>query len=152
MLNAIRTVFLASLLGLAVGIGFAGTAYAYDGEIDVPGTVDVQPDERDPWEVESVQAGVSADTFMYDGVVYDGSGRRYTWYSEHVLPGDGLTELNANGRTVDESGYIVDGDGYIAIASPWGIDPIGTVIATPFGMARVYDVCEDDSYDVYTSW
>lgn len=82
----------------------------------------------------------------------DYNGHEFTWYSEKALPGEGLTELNANGRTVDDNGYVVDGDGYIAIASPWGIDPIGTIVETPFGMAKVYDVCEDDSYDVYTSW
>ena len=61
-------------------------------------------------------------------------------------------ELNANGRTVDSDGYVVDGDGFIAIASPYGADEIGTVVETPFGLGRVYDVCEDGSYDVYTSW
>lgn len=95
--------------------------------------------------------GVSAEDFQFQGVVEDG-GRTFTWYSERVLPGEGLSELNANGRHVDGSGYVVDGEGYIAVASPWGADEIGTVIETPFGLARVYDVCEDDSYDVYTSW
>ena len=85
-----------------------------------------------------------------DGTNYNGY--EFTWYSEKVLPGDGLKELNANGRTVDSDGYVVDADGFIAIASPWGKDEIGTVVETPFGLGRVYDECEDDSYDVYTSW
>ena len=97
------------------------------------------------------QEAAGGTGFMEAGVVED-NGRTYTWYSERVLPGGGLDELNANGRTVNESGYVVDGDGYIAVASPWGADGIGTVIETPFGMAKVYDACEGDSYDVYTSW
>lgn len=94
---------------------------------------------------------VSAGDFQYRGILEDG-GRTYSWYSEKVLPGDGLDELNGNGRTVNESGYVVDGEGYIAVASPWGVDEIGTVIETPFGLAKVYDECEDDRYDIYTSW
>ena len=91
---------------------------------------------------------VAAEDFMELGVVEYG-GREFTWYSEKVLPGCGLDELNANGRTVDASGYVVDADGYIAVASPWGADAIGTVLDTP---AKVYDECESGSYDVYTSW
>ena len=88
---------------------------------------------------------------QYEGVV-ESNGLTFTWYSENILPGEGLYELNANGRTVNDGGYVVDGEGFIAVASPWGVDEIGTVIETPWGLARVYDYCEDDSYDVYTSW
>ena len=101
--------------------------------------------------IQSVQNTVSASDFQYQGVIED-NGRVYTWYSERVLPGEGLTELNSNGRTVNDSGYVVDGEGYIAVASPYGVDAIGTIIETPFGLAKVYDVCENDSYDLYTSW
>ena len=101
--------------------------------------------------IQSVQNTVSASDFQYQGVI-EGNGRVYTWYSERVLPGEGLTELNSNGRTVNDSGYVVDGEGYIAVASPYGVDAIGTIIETPFGLAKVYDVCENDSYDLYTSW
>ena len=97
------------------------------------------------------QPTMSASDFQYQGVIEDG-GRTYTWYSELVLPGEGLDELNGNGRTVNESGYVIDGDGYIAVASPYGADEIGTIIETPFGMAKVYDYCENDSYDIYTRW
>ena len=97
------------------------------------------------------QPAMSAEDFRFQGVV-ESHDRTWTWYSERVLPGDGLDALNANGRTVNGSGYVVDADGYIAVASPWGVDSIGTVIETPFGPAKVYDVCEGDSYDVYTSW
>lgn len=101
--------------------------------------------------IQSVQNTVSASDFQYQGVIED-NGRVYTWYSERVLPGEGLTELNSNGRTVNENGYVVDGEGYIAVASPYGVDEIGTIIETPFGLAKVYDTCENDSYDLYTSW
>ena len=119
---------------------FNGVAYAdeaWDAECEGTSIVQVET--------------VSADVFKFEGVI-DYDGKTFTYYSEKVLPGDGLEELNANGRTVDDSGYVRDGEGYIAVASPWGVDEIGTIVETPFGLARVYDVCEDDSYDVYTSW
>ena len=120
---------------MLITLAIPGMAYADDEEYTLP----------------QHQETVSASDFQFQGVI-ESNDRIFTWYSERVLPGEGLYELNGNGRTVDGSGYVVDGDGYIAIASPWGIDPIGTIVETPFGMAKVYDVCEDDSYDVYTSW
>jgi len=84
------------------------------------------------------------------GVVYDG-GTRYTWYSELVLPGGGLTELNENGRTHDEAGRVVDADGYIAVAS--SDHEKGTVLDTPWGAAKVYDCgCDSGTVDIYTQW
>ena len=85
------------------------------------------------------------------GVVDDGE-RTWTWYSSNTLPGNGLTDLNNNGRTVDDRGFVTDGDGYIAVASPWGQDPIGTVIETPYGPGKIYDSNEGGSYDLYTNW
>lgn len=93
--------------------------------------------------------GISASEFQWLGVVENG-GVRYTWYSQNVLPGGGLTELNANGRHV-EGGYVVDGDGYIAVAS--SDHEKGTVIETPFGTAKVYDTgCASGTIDVYTNF
>ena len=99
--------------------------------------------------------------FKSDGIRDEG-GRHYTWYSQNVLPGEGLTELNENGRHVDEStGYVVDGDGYIALAVPeWEMKTednpdgysVGDVVETPFGDAKVYDTNEGGSYDVYTDF
>ena len=89
---------------------------------------------------------------LYSGGVVSDNGVTYTWYSENALPGGGLTELNNNGRTVNEDGFVVDGDGYIAIASPYGQDEIGTIIDTPWGEAKVYDANSGGSYDLYTSW
>lgn len=94
-------------------------------------------------------SGYSND-FKSAGVVYDG-GTRYTWYSQRVLPGGGLDELNANGRTVNSEGFVVDGDGYIAVASCDHAQ--GEVIETPFGEAKVYDVCgASGTVDVYTDF
>lgn len=85
------------------------------------------------------------------GVVESG-GETFTWYSENVLPGNGLTDLNSNGRTTNDEGFVTDGDGYIAIASPDESIPIGTEVDTPWGTARVYDYNPGDSWDVYTGW
>ena len=101
------------------------------------------------WQTTDESDGISASEFQWLGVVEDG-GVRYTWYSQNVLPGYGLSELNANGRHV-EGGYVVDGDGYIAVAS--SDHEKGTVIETPFGTAKVYDTgCESGTVDVYTNF
>lgn len=93
--------------------------------------------------------GISAAEFQWLGVVEE-EGVKYTWYSQNVLHGGGLTELNANGRHV-EGGYVVDGDGYIAVAS--SDHEIGTVLDTPFGEAKVYDTgCASGTVDVYTNF
>lgn len=147
-----RTLAVAAILGAMLGCAMSERAYAYDGEIDAPGAVDVQPDERDPLEVEAeARQAISGADFMAQGVVEYG-GYEWTWYSELVLPGDGLYELNANGRAVDEAGFVVDGDGYISIATPNWSEPIGTIVDTPFGPGKVYDYCESGSYDVYCAW
>lgn len=89
--------------------------------------------------------------FMRDGVRYGEDGTRYTWYSQNVLPGGGLTALNNNGRHVNEQGYICDGDGYIACAS--NDYPEGTILETPFGEAKVYDSgCSSGTVDIYTDF
>lgn len=89
--------------------------------------------------------------FQSAGVVYGEDGTRYTWYSQNVLPGGGLTELNNNGRHVDERGFVCDGDGYIAVAS--NDYDLGTVVDTPFGAAKVYDGgCDSGTIDVYTDF
>lgn len=86
-------------------------------------------------------AGEYDGNFRSDGVVYGDDGVRYTWYPQSVLPGGGLTELNNNGRHLNDDGFIVDGDGYLAVASGLG-EPIGTIVETPFGTGKVYDACE----------
>lgn len=94
----------------------------------------------------------SGDTndFKSAGVVYE-NGTRYTWYSQNVLPGDGLDELNSNGRYVDDDGYIRDGDGYIAVASSDYSQ--GDIVDTPWGQGKVYDSgCDSGTIDIYTNF
>lgn len=92
----------------------------------------------------------SASNFMTSGRLYDGSGWSYTYYSEKVLPGGGLS---IPGRHVGDEGYVMDGDGNLCIAS----DDLayGTAVSVPFGSgtAVVYD-CGSGSgnLDVYVSW
>lgn len=81
--------------------------------------------------------------FKYRGVVYD-NGYRYTYYSESVLPGGGL---NIPGRH-HSNGLVVDGDGYICVAS--SDLSRGTVVPTPLGDGKVYDSgCASGTIDIY---
>ena len=80
--------------------------------------------------------------FLRDGIVYSG-GKKFSYYSQRVLPGGGL---NIPGRHVD-GGFVRDGNGYICVAND---APIGTVISTPWGDAKVYDRgTSGNHYDVY---
>ena len=89
---------------------------------------------------------ICPEYFRTMGVISDGQ-HTYTWYSENVLPGRGL---NIPGRHSDGY-YVLDEDDYIVLAS--GRLPKGTVIETPFGPGKVYDVCETPGViDVYTSF
>ena len=101
------------------------------------------------WQQIDESDGISAAEFEWLGVVEE-DGVKYTWYSQNVLGGGGLDELNANGRHV-EGGYVVDADGYIAVAS--SDYEKGTVLDTPFGAAKVYDTgCASGTIDVYTDF
>lgn len=97
----------------------------------------------------STTAKYSLRDLQYHGVIHWG-GYKWTYYSQQVLPGNGL---NIPGRHVSSSGYVCDGDGYIVLAAPssWG-NVKGTVYSTPFGApGKVYDVnAGGDSLDVYT--
>lgn len=93
----------------------------------------------------------SASEFESLGEIYDGN-FCYKWYSQQVLPGDGLF---IPGRYVDDEGYVRDEDGNLCVAS--NRYPIGTQIEVPFGdgYAVVYDTYEDEDdslIDVYTDW
>lgn len=93
----------------------------------------------------------SASEFESLGEIYD-SDFCYKWYSQQVLPGDGLF---IPGRYVDDEGYVRDEDGNLCVAS--NRYPIGTQIEVPFGdgYAVVYDTYEDEDdslIDVYTDW
>jgi len=117
-----------------------------DQEISEP----IYIDYEEPNFVEYTYSADSSD-FQTSGVVYDEYGIRYTWYSQNVLPGGGLNDLNSNGRHVDENGYICDNEGYIAVAS--SDYEMGTIVDTPFGEAKVYDTgCPSGTIDVYTDF
>lgn len=96
----------------------------------------------------SSTATYSAKQFKRLGVVRWG-GRRWTWYSERVLPGRGL---RIPGRHKDSNGYICDKNGYICLASR-DLSK-GTVINTPFGKkGKIYDYCPiSGTVDVYVGW
>lgn len=71
--------------------------------------------------------------FKYQGIVY-WNGYKYTYYSQSVLPGPGLT---IPGRHVNKDGYVSDGNGYIVLANDAAK---GKVFPTPFGyLGKVYD-------------
>lgn len=83
------------------------------------------------------------------GVLHN-NGAKWTWYSQKILPGQGL---NIPGRHVDENGLVCDGDGNVVLAS--STSNRGQVIDTPFGkQGKVYDAGNGGSswYDVYTDW
>lgn len=90
----------------------------------------------------------SAFYFKRMGVI-NWDGWRWTWYSERVLPGDGL---DIPGRHADSDGYICDGDDYMCLSS--SVLSKGTIISTPFGKSgKVYDCgCANDTIDVYVNW
>lgn len=88
------------------------------------------------------------DQFKFLGVI-EWNGWRWTWYSQNVLPGNGL---NIPGRHVDENNYICDENDYICLAT-YEL-PQGTVVDTPFGkQGKVYDTgCPSGTLDVYTNF
>lgn len=91
-------------------------------------------------------SGYTAEDFKVLGVIH-WNGWTWTWYSERVLPGNGLY---IPGRYSD--GYFVrDGSGNICLASSDLAK--GTIVATPFGQGCVYDIgCASGVLDVYVSW
>ena len=84
--------------------------------------------------------------FMNMGVIYFNN-KRFTYYSQSVLPGYGL---NIPGRHVQD-GFVSDKDGYIVLASPNLTSyPRYSTIDTPFGRkGKFYDFCPGGSFDVY---
>lgn len=79
------------------------------------------------------QSLYTLEQFMVAGVV-NWNGYKYTYYSQSVLPGNGLS---IPGRHVNQYGYVCDGDGYIVLAND---APKGTIFPTPFGApGKVYD-------------
>ena len=85
--------------------------------------------------------------FRFKGVIR-WNGLKFTYYSQSVLPGNGL---RIPGRHVNAGGYVADSNGYIVLAAK---GQRGKVINTPFGYkGKVYDYCAACTlnwYDVYT--
>lgn len=118
---------------------FVWSEYLADEPIELP--------QEEEIEVELEQS-YSASYFKRMGVLYWGD-YRWTWYSDKVLPGGGLS---IPGRHYSDSNYVCDEDGYICLAS----DDLqkGTVINTPFGrMGKIYDCgVSSGTIDVYVHW
>ena len=95
-------------------------------------------------------ATYSAEEFQNAGVINWG-GYQWTYYSELILPGDGL---DIPGRHTTSDGYVCDGDGYVVLASDLSMLSRGSVVDTPFGYTgKVYDTgCAYGVLDVYVSW
>ncbi len=81
------------------------------------------------------------------GVNYH-DGWRETWYSQRVLPGEGL---DIPGRHVAEDGTVRDADGNICVAS--SDLPYGSLVDTSLGQGKVYDTgCASGTIDIYVDW
>lgn len=77
-------------------------------------------------------------------------GHRETYYSQRVLPGNGL---RIPGRHVADDGTVRDGEGYICVAADPNYLPYGTLLLTSLGPAKVYDSgCAYGTIDIYTDW
>lgn len=95
-------------------------------------------------------AQYSPNEFQNSGVINWG-GYDWTYYSELILPGDGL---DIPGRHTTEDGYVCDGDGYVVLAADLSMLPRYSVVDTPFGReGKVYDTgCAYGVLDVYVGW
>ena len=92
----------------------------------------------------------SSSEFQNTGVINWG-GYEWTYYSELILPGEGL---DIPGRRTTENGYVCDGDGYVVLAADLSMLPRYSVVETPFGCTgKVYDTgCAYGTLDVYVGW
>ena len=90
----------------------------------------------------------SPSEFMNAGVINWG-GWTWTYYSERILPGEGLW---IPGRWTDSDGYVCDENGYVCLAST-SVDRY-SIVETPFGRTgKVYDSgCAYGVMDVYVNW
>lgn len=83
------------------------------------------------------------------GVVYYND-HKETWYSQKVLPGNGL---DIPGRHVADDGTIRDKDGYICVACDPEFYSKGSKLMTSLGPAKVYDCgCTYGTVDIYVNW
>jgi len=105
------------------------------------------PEQAAPKQANNDTSGEYApQDLRFLGVIYWG-GWRFTWYSENVLPGGGLS---IPGRWSDGN-FVRDENGNICVAS--SDLPYGSSVATPWGNGVVYDSgCASGTIDIYTSW
>ena len=104
------------------------------------------PENREEKVQEEVVSQYTPEDLRFHGVIYWGN-YKFTWYSEKVLPGGGL---NIPGRWSDGN-FVRDIDNYICVAS--SDLPKGTIVDTPWGIAKVYDCgCSSGVIDIYVSW
>jgi hypothetical protein len=92
----------------------------------------------------------SPSEFQNTGVI-DWGGYEWTYYSELILPGEGL---DIPGRYTTEDGYVCDGDGYVVLAADLDMLPRYSIVDTPFGCTgKVYDTgCSYGTFAVYVGW
>ena len=92
----------------------------------------------------------SPSEFQNTGVI-DWGGYEWTYYSELILPGEGL---DIPGRHTTEDGYVCDEDGYVVLAADLDILTRYSIVDTPFGRTgKVYDTgCSYGTLDVYVGW
>ena len=92
----------------------------------------------------------SSSEFQTTGVI-DWGGYEWTYYSELILPGEGL---DIPGRHTTEDGYVCDGDGYVVLAADLDMLPRYSIVDTPFGRTgKVYDTgCSYGTLDIYVGW
>ncbi len=102
-----------------------------------------------PLEYSALYTNASTRLTQSKGALYF-NGHRETYYSEKVLPGNGL---NIPGRHAGEDGTIRDGDGYICVAADPAYMAKGSVLITSVGPAKVYDSgCAYGTIDIYVNW
>lgn len=96
-----------------------------------------------------LKAMYSGSYFRKAGAI-NWQGKKFTWYSQRVLPGYGL---KIPGRHVDSQGFVCDSNDMIVLGS--NTANRGKVIATPFGKyGKVYDAGYVGTYwfDCYTNY
>lgn len=119
--------------------------------------MDVDVDDND-----NMSSNNGSNNLVEDGAIYSPSefqnagvinwgGYQWTYYSELILPGEGL---DIPGRHTTEDGYVCDGDGYVVLAVDLSMLPRYSIIDTPFGRTgKVYDTgCAYGIVDVYVGW
>ena len=111
---------------------------------------EVYRNDSGTFEAFSTDGYMTADEFYNYGIV-NHNGECFTYYSEQVLPGEGL---EVPGRYTDWEGYVCDGEGYVVLATPDEYThPRGSTIELPTGrMGKFYDFCPEGSIDVYVNW